>query len=422
MSHSVLKRLLKYIKPYLVCLIGAIACALIYVTLNLLGPVLIGRAIDLMIGAHQVNFKEILVHFIFLGCTVLMAAFFQWLMTLCTNLMSYKTVKVLRGDVFTKLNKVPLKYIDGHAHGDIISRIVNDIDQISDGLLQGFSQLLTGMMTILGTLLFMLSINRTITLIVVIITPLSLGVAGFIAKRSHQMFVEQARIKGELGGYIEELVGNQKIVKTFSYEDRAIAQFENMNSKLYDCGVKAQFYSSISNPCTRFVNGSVYVAVGIIGAISVIEGRLSIGQLSCFLTYANQYTKPFNEISGVLTELQNALASARRIFEVLDEDEEPEEDTRAVVVNTCDGNVEPQNLSFSYNPTQKLIENLNLQVHAGDSIAIVGPTGCGKTTLINLLMRFYDLDKGSIIIEKVNIEDMARNNLRSLYGMVLQET
>lgn len=422
MNQSVLKRVLKYTKPYIGYLIAALCCGVGYVALTLLGPILIGKAIDLIIGPQNVDFNGMVKTLILLGTTILLGAVFQWLMTLCTNIITYKTIKTIRTDIFSKLNKVPLKYIDGHAHGDLISRVVNDIDQISDGLIQGFSQLFTGVITILGTLVFMLSINMTITLIVVVITPLSFFVATFIAKRSHKLFKEQAAIKGELGGYIEELIGNQKIVKTFSYEERSKARFEEINGTLYDCGVKAQFYSSITNPCTRFVNGIVYAVVGIIGAMSAINGRLSIGQLSSFLAYANQYTKPFNEISGVITELQSAMASARRIFEVLDEQEEVEEVQNAKVINSCEGHVEISHASFSYHPDRKLIEDLNLSVKPGNRIAIVGPTGCGKTTLINLLMRFYDLDEGSISIEQTNINDMTRNSLRGLYGMVLQET
>ena len=422
MNQSVLKRVLKYTKPYLGYLIAALVFAVCYVVLTLLGPILIGKIIDLIIGPNNVDFNGMIKTLMLLGVTILLGALFQWLMTLCTNIITYKTIKTIRVEVFAKLNKVPLKYIDGHAHGDLMSRVVNDIDQISDGLIQGFSQLFTGVITILVTLIFMLSINVTITIIVVVITPLSLFVAAFIAKRSHQMFKQQAAIKGELGGYIEEMIGNQKIVKTFSYEERSKMGFEAINSKLYDCGVKAQFYSSITNPCTRFVNGIVYAVVGIIGAMSAISGKLSIGQLSSFLAYANQYTKPFNEISGVVTELQSAMASARRIFEVLDEKEEIEEGQDAKVMTSCEGNVEISHVSFSYHSDRKLIEDLNLLVKPGNRIAIVGPTGCGKTTLINLLMRFYDVDKGSISIEETDIKDMTRSSLRGLYGMVLQET
>ena len=422
MQFSLLKRLLSYTKVYSIYLIGALFCAIGYVICTLLGPVLIGETIDYMIGPGQVEFSIILKTLILLGIVIGIGAVLQWLMTLCTNIVSYKTVKALRIETFRKLNKVPLKYIDGHAHGDIMSRIVNDIDQVSDGLIQGFSQLFTGIITILGTLIFMFSINGVISLVVVLITPLSLFVASFIAKRSYSMFREQAKVKGELSGYIEEMVGNQKIVKTFGYEERAIKHFEGVNEELYNCGVKAQFYSSITNPCTRFVNGVVYAAVGIIGAISAIYGRLSIGQLSCFLAYANQYTKPFNEISGVITELQSAFASVKRIFEILDEEEEIQEEIAIDRLEECKGNVVLDNVAFSYSKDKKLIENLNLVAKPGDKIAIVGPTGCGKTTLINLLMRFYDVDEGSIQIEGQDIKTMNRQYVRSLYGMVLQET
>ena len=420
-STVVLKRILSYTKPYLGYLIGALISALANVALTLLAPVLVGDSIDYIVGQGRVDFGSIVRILIILAAAILLGAFFQWLMTLCTNQLTYKTVRDLRVQAFHKLSAVPLRYIDGHSHGDIISRVVTDIDLISDGLLQGFTQLFTGVITILGTLLFMLSINAGIALVVVLITPLSLFVASFIARRSHRMFREQSAVRGEMTGYVEELIGNQKVVKAFSYEERAQASFEEINRRLYDCGVKAQFYSSLTNPSTRFVNGVVYAAVGIAGAISAMQGRLSVGQLSCFLTYANQYTKPFNEITGVITELQTAFASARRVFTVLDEPAESS-DAHLPDLTHCDGRVTAQGVDFSYRPDAPLIEDFNLSVSPGQRIAIVGPTGCGKTTLINLLMRFYDVTGGQITVSGQPIDAVTRKSLRGCYGMVLQET
>lgn len=418
---AVLKRILSYTRPYLWYLIGALVCALLNVALTLLAPVLVGDSIDFIVAEGQVDFPSIARILFVLAGAILLGAFFQWLMTLCTNQLTYKTVRDLRVQTFHKLNAVPLRYIDGHSHGDIISRVVTDIDLISDGLLQGFTQLFTGVVTILGTLIFMLTINVKIALVVVLITPLSLFVASFIARRSHKMFREQSAVRGEMTGYVEELIGNQKVVKAFSYEDRAQASFEEINRRLYDCGVKAQFYSSMTNPSTRFVNGVVYAAVGITGALTAIQGRLSVGQLSCFLTYANQYTKPFNEITGVITELQTAFASARRVFAVLDEPAESP-DAQLPELTHCDGRVTAEHVDFSYRPDARLIEDLNLSVSPGQRIAIVGPTGCGKTTIINLLMRFYDVDAGQISVSGHPIDSVTRQSLRGCYGMVLQET
>ena len=421
MKNNVLKRLLYFIKPYIKYLIFTLICAIISVSLTLLAPVLIGNAIDYIVGKGNVNFPIILKFLIILAATIVFGAVFQWLMSLCTNKITYNTVKDIRTAAFDKLNKVPLKYIDGNSHGDIISRVVNDIDQISDGLLQGFTQLFSGIVTILGTIIFMLTISYKITIVVVLITPLSLFVASFIAKHSFAMFREQSSTRGELSGYVEEMIGNQKIIKAFSYEEKSQEKFEEINSRLYTCGVKAQFFSAMTNPCTRFVNGIVFAAVGITGALSVINGGLSIGQISCFLSYANQYTKPFNEITGVITELQTAFASARRVFTILDEDVEVS-DENAIVMESSDGNVTIDDVDFSYNPDVTLIENLNLNINAGQRIAIVGPTGCGKTTIINLLMRFYDTTAGQIKVSGVNIKDITRSSLRRMYGMVLQET
>ncbi|MDB2106594.1 ABC transporter ATP-binding protein [Clostridium paraputrificum] len=422
MDKQVVKRLLKFTKPYIGYLIMALICALFSVTFTLLGPVLIGKGIDLIIGPNNVDFNGILKIIVILMATIILGALFQWLMGLYTNIVTQKTVKDLRIASFSKINEVPLRYIDSNPHGDIINRVVNDIDLISDGLLQGFTQLFTGIVTIVGTLLFMLSINISIALVVVLVTPLSLFVASFIAKKSHNSFKVQSATRGELSGYIEEMLGNQKVVKAFSYEDEAEEKFKEINSRLYESGVKSQFYSSLTNPSTRFVNGIVYAAVGIIGALLAIKGKLTIGDISCFLSYANQYTKPFNEISGVVTELQTAFASAKRVFNLLDELPETPEDKDAISLVKADGYLEINNVNFSYSENKKLIENLNLKVKPGNRIAIVGPTGCGKTTIINLLMRFYDVTSGEIKVDNTNITHLTREGLRRNFGMVLQDT
>jgi len=418
----VISRLLQYTSPYRGYMIGALVCAVISVSLTLYAPVLIGKAIDLIVDIGQVDFKNISYILFKLVFVVLFGAIFQWIMTLCTNVISYSVVKDLRLKTFKKLEEVPLSYIDSHSHGDLISRVINDIDQVSDGLIQGFSQLITGVVTIVGTLLFMMSINVKIALVVVILTPVSLLVAAFIAKHTFIHFKQQSAIRGELGGYIEELIGNQKIVRAFGYERRSCEKFDEINQSLYKVGINAQFYSSITNPSTRFVNGMVYACVGLTGAIAAINGNMTVGQLSSFLNYANQYTKPFNEITGVITELQTAIASAGRIFEVLDTASEVPDRPEAIVLNQCAGNISLKEVSFSYTKEKPFIENLNLLAKTGQRIAIVGPTGCGKTTIINLLMRFYDADKGNIYVDETNILDITRDSLREMYGMVLQET
>ena len=423
-KKPVLGRILKYTKPYTAYLILSFISAIISVAMSLYAPVLVGEGIDYIIGPDNVDFGSILPIVIKLCCVVILSAFFSWLMTVCTNKISYHTVNDLRREVYAKINTLPLKYIDGSSRGDIISRVTVDIEQISDGMLQGFSQFFTGIVTIAGTIIFMLSINVKIALIVILITPLSLFVAAFITKISHDKFRERSAVQGELSGCIEELIGSQKVVKAFAYEDRAQEKFEEINSRLYDCGVKAQFYSALTNPCTRFVNGLVYAATGVFGAISFLTGGagvMSVGQIATFLSYANQYTKPFNEITGVITELQSAFASARRVFDILDEEPESS-DANGVEVENCNGSIEIKNVSFSYNPEVPLIQGLDLSVKPGQRIAIVGPTGCGKTTFINLLMRFYDVTNGEILIDGRDIRDMKRKNLRSLYGMVLQDT
>lgn len=424
-NKSVLKRLLRYAKPHAGFLLLALVSAIINVSLTLYGPILVGRAIDYVIGPDQVDFAAMVPVLITLAGTIVVSAAFQWLMTYCTNRVSYKTVRDLRIQTYEKINTLPLKYIDGHAHGDLISRIVNDVDQVSDGLLQGITQLFTGVVTIVGTLLFMLTISPVITVVVVLVTPLSLFVAAFIARLTHRQFVEQQATQGELSGFVEEMIGGQKTVKTFHYEGRAEERFKEINGRLYDCGVKAQFYSSLSNPSTRFVNNMVYTAVAAFGAVCAITGwpaPLTIGQISSFLTYANQYTKPFNEVTGVLTQIQTAFASAERLFAVLDEESERPDAPDAAVLEHCKGDVAVEHLYFSYDPARKLIEDMNIAAKSGSRIAIVGPTGCGKTTIINLLMRFYDADRGSISVDGHNIQSVTRNSLRKQYGMVLQES
>ncbi|HHT96962.1 MAG TPA: ABC transporter ATP-binding protein [Clostridiales bacterium] len=418
---SILRRILTYAKPYRIYLIFALICALISVNLSLLSPVLIGEAVDYIIGPHDVNFAKIANILLYLLLAIIFSALFQWLMTFCTNKIAFGTIKDLRTQLNEKLNKVPLKYIDGTSHGNIINSVVNDVEIISDGLLQGFAQLFTGLITILGTIIFMISINLSIAIVVMVLTPLSLFVAAFISSKTHRTFTEQSHIRGELTGYIEEMLGNQKTIKTFNYEKRAINNFKEINDRLYECGVKSQFYSSITNPSTRFVNGIVYVTVGVVGAFFSISGKITIGRLSSFLAYANQYTKPFNEISGVITELQSAFASAKRVFSIIDEEVEISDEGLIERVD-FNGIIEIEDLAFSYNKEQELLEGLNLEVEAGQKIAIVGPTGCGKTTIINLLMRFYDVDKGSIKVSGVDINKMKRSTLRKMYGMVLQET
>lgn len=416
------KRILTFTKPYWLYLAGAVVSALLSVSMVLYAPILIGKGIDQIVAPGKVAFDQLLPILGELIAVALLGALFQWLMTLCTNMVTYKTVRDLRVCVFNKLEEIPLSKIDSRSHGDIISRIINDIDSISDGLLQGFSQLFTGIITIVITLGYMLAINFKVGMVVVVITPLSLFVASFIAKHSFSMFRRQSAIKGQLSGCIEELVGNQKVVKAFCYEERAQKEFDRINHELYDAGVKAQFYSSLTNPCTRFVNSVVYAAVALVGALSCVGGGFTVGALSSFLTYANQYTKPFNEISGVVTELQTALASAKRVFAVMDEPAETPDDPDAAHPSHAEGRVEIDHVSFSYHKEHPLIQDFNLKVQPGQRIALVGPTGCGKTTMINLLMRFYDTDEGEIRVDGVPSQKIARDALRSLYGMVLQDT
>jgi len=420
-NRVVLKRLISYAKPYGMYLAGAVISAMISVLLSLLLPVFLGKAVDFIVEPGKVDYDGLIRTIIYMALFICGSSVFQWTMSYCTNKITFYTVKDLRNSVFEKLNIVPLEVIDKTPHGNIINTMVNDIDTVSDGLLQGFTQLFSGIMTIIGTIGLMLSINPGMGFAVILLTPLSLFVASFISRKTYRKFTEQTEIKGEMGGLIEELLGNQKLIKTFSYEDRALERFMEVNERLHECGVMAQFYSSLTNPCTRFVNNMVYAAVGILGAISAIRGRLSVGQLTSFLSYANQYTKPFNEITGVITEFQSALASAKRVFDLIDlEPESSDEHLPADIL--ADGRVRLENVYFSYDKNTPLIEDLNLDVKPGSRIAIVGPTGSGKTTVINLLMRFYDIDKGKIEVSGVDINKMQRRTLRSMYGMVLQDT
>lgn len=421
-KRGALGRILRYMKGQIPVVVLAIACAAGSVLLSLYTTVLIGRAID-CIGV-KTDFERMMPILIKIAVIIPIVALLQWLMYFSTNLVTHKTVKALRTDIFGHLQSLPLSYIDAHSHGDIISRAVNDVDAVSDGLLQGFQQLFTGVVTIIGTLVFMVSLNWQITLVVVCITPLSFAVAAVISKLCFGKFKEQSAIKGELTGYIDEHIGSQRLVKAFGFEDTAEKQFGGINERLNVCGRRAQFYSALTNPCTRFVNSLVYAGVGVFGALNAVRavsGGFTVGDLSCFLQYANQYTKPFNEISGVVTELQNALASAARIFALIDAPAESSDSGKKILEN-CDSRVELDSVDFSYVPTKPLIENLNLDVKSGQHIAIVGPTGCGKTTLINLLMRFYDVSGGEIRVSGEPIKELTRNSLRGSFGIVLQET
>ena len=421
-NKGTLKRILKYAKPYRSSLVFAMIFALLYVVLNLTAPVLVGYAIDNIIEKNNVNFNEVAQLLLMVGVTVLACAVFQWLMGLCINTVSYGTVRDMRKDIFKKFNTVPLKYIDGHPHGDLISRMINDVDAVGDGLLQGITQLFSGLVMIICTLGFMIFINFYIALVVVIITPLSMFVAGFITKLSQKQFREQSKTQGEISSYIEEYIGQQKVVKAFGYEERSQEDFEEINARLLECGKRAQFYSSLANPSTRFVNGIVTAAVCTVGSVSAIQGTLSVGQISMFITYANQYTKPFNEVTGVIPQLQSALAGAARVFALLDEDNQLPDSENSIDMKECKGKIDIDGVNFSYVPEKPLITDFNLHVKPGQNVAIVGPTGCGKTTLINLLMRFYDVNSGDIKIDGTSIYDIKRNSLRSLYGMVLQES
>ena len=419
-----LKKVFHYMKHYIPILILSIILATITVALTLYFPILTGKAIDFILAKGKVDFAGILSLAKEGILIIAITALAQWIMNMCNNRMTYNIVRDIRKDAFDKMEHLPLSYIDSHSHGDMVSRIIADVDTFADGLLMGFTQLFTGIATIVGTLIFMLVIDVKITLVVVILTPLSLFVASFIAKKTYSMFQLQTKTRGEQTALIEEMVGNQNVVQAFNHEDEALEQFDEINQRLQKYSLRAIFFSSITNPSTRFINSLVYAAVGIVGALSVIltNGAFSVGNLSCFLSYANQYTKPFNEISGVITELQNALACAARIFELIEEPAEEPDDEDAYVLENADGTVDIDHVYFSYVPDQKLIEDFNLHVKPGQRVAIVGPTGCGKTTLINRLMRFYDANSGKITVSDHDIMHMTRNSLRANYGMVLQET
>lgn len=421
-KNSIIKRLAAFIKPDMTYLLLALVFAVISVAATLVTPVLIGRAIDNIVEKGEVDFKGVLPYLGLIAAALITVVLFQWLMALCTNIISQRTVLRLRTQAFSHLHKVPLSYIDTNPHGDIISRVINDIDQVANGLLQGFQQFFSGIVTIVGTILFMLAINVNMAMVVILITPLSLLVATVLTRLTYKQFKKQSELQGRIGSYIEEMVGNQSVVKAFSYEKRAESKFAEINNELYGVGVKAQFYSAMVNPGTRFVNGLVYTGTAVFGALSVLQNpAFTIGFLSSFLSYAGQYTKPFNEISGVVAELQSAFASARRIFELLDSKTLPD-DSNNRELSTCDGTVNIKHVYFSYTPDRKLIEDFNLNVKSGQRTAIVGPTGCGKTTLINLLMRFYDVDSGKISVSGEPIKALTRKSLRRSYGMVLQDT
>lgn len=423
-----IRKLLTYARPYLPAIVAALFFSAVQIAATLLAPVIVGKTIDYIIGVNNVDFGVIAANALYLAMLIAAAVIFQYLSSLCINFASFRTIRDLRRYAFKKLNDVPLSYIDGNSHGDLMARVGSDIDQISDGLIQGFSQLFSGIITIIGTLAFMLSLNWLIALAVVVITPLSLFVAYFIAKGCHNMFAMQAKKRGELSGLITEMLSNQRVVKLFGYEQRAEKRFAEINAELKIWGQNAAFYSAMVNPCTRFVNNVVYVAVCILGAFLVIKGdgilgmsAFTVGGLSCFLTYANQYTKPFNEITGVVTELQTATAAASRVFELLSAPDQPSDEGLPELTNVK-GNIEIDDVYFSYVKENPLIQGFSLKVTSGQRIAIVGPTGCGKTTLINLLMRFYDADSGEIRVEGKSIYDVTRRSLRLNYGMVLQDT
>lgn len=421
-QKKTLGKVLRYIKRYWLYLAASILTAAVTVALTLYLPILTGRVIDHVVGAGRVDFRGVYAVLQKMVIVIAVAAAAQWIMNVCNNKMTYRIVEDIRNEAFRKIEILPLKYIDGHSYGEVVSRVIADADQFADGLLMGFTQFFTGVITIVGTLGFMLSVNVGITGVVVLVTPLSFFVAAFIAKKTFTMFKLQSETRGEQTALIEEMIGNQKVVQAFSHEDEAMEEFDEINGRLRDCSLKAIFFSSITNPATRFVNNLVYAGVAVTGAIFSIRGGISVGQLSCFLTYANQYTKPFNEISGVVTELQNALACAERIFALIEETPQIPDKENAAELSDVQGNVRLEHVDFSYVPDRKLITDFNLSVKAGQRVAIVGPTGCGKTTVINLLMRFYDVNAGKICVDGMDIRDVKRKSLRTNYGMVLQET
>ena len=421
-NKETIKKILTYISNYKLYVIGSFVFAAISVVLTLYVPIMIGEGVDLILDKGIVDFAGLMAVLKKMLAVILITALAQWLMNLCNNRITFHVVKDIRTKAFSRLEQVPVKYIDNNAHGDIISRVIADVDQFSDGLLMGFTQLFSGVLTIVGTLVFMVSINWKIALVVVVLTPLSLFIARFIANKTYSMFKLQSETRGEMTALLNEMIGNQKIVQAFGYEKEALERFDEINGRLQGASLRAIFFSSITNPSTRFVNGVVYAAVGVFGAIGAMNGLLSVGQLSSFLSYANQYTKPFNEISGVITELQNAFASAARVLELVEEEVQTPDAAGALELEKADGNVDMKEVYFSYTPEKKLIENFNLSVEPGQRIAIVGPTGCGKSTVINLLMRFYDVNSGAIHVSGEDIRSITRKSLRKNYGMVLQET
>lgn len=420
--RKTLKRVLQYIDKYKYYLIISILFATVTVALTLYAPILIGNAIDLIVGKANVDFSGIIRILVRLGIIIGATAVLQWLMNVCNNKITYNVSRDLRQQAFEKIERVPISYIDNNPSGDVVSRVINDVDQLADGLLMGFTQLFTGVVTIIGTLAFMLYINPLITLVVVVVTPLSFFIARFIAKKTYNMFFLQSKTRGEQTAFIDEMISNQKIADAYNMDEENLKRFDDINSRLTNHSLKATFFSSITNPATRFVNSIVYASVALFGAIMAIKGNITVGILSCFLSYANQYTKPFNEISSVVTELQNSLACAGRVLDFIDEEEITPDKKDAIELDNPKGNITISNLDFSYNPEKELITNLNLDVKEGMTVAIVGPTGCGKTTLINLLMRFYDAQNGEIKIDGVNTLDIKRKSLRENFGMVLQDT
>lgn len=421
-QKSTLRKVLRYIRRYWGYLGASIILAAVTVALTLYLPILIGQAVDRIVGKGAVDFAGIFVILRKMAVIIGLTAVAQWMMNACNNKITYNVIRDIRTEAFEKIEKLPLKYLDAHSYGEIVSRVIADVDQFADGLLMGFTQFFTGIVTIFGTLIFMLTISVRITVAVVVITPVSLFVASFIAKKTFSMFKLQSETRGEQTAFIEEMVGNQKVVQAFSHEDEALEKFDEINERLQKYSLRAIFFSSITNPSTRFVNSLVYATVGVVGAFTAIAGGISVGQLSSLLSYANQYTKPFNEISGVITELQNALACAGRVIELIEEDAEVPDAEDAVDLEHANGKVELSHVYFSYVPEQKLIEDFNLSVKPGQRVAIVGPTGCGKTTLINLLMRFYDVNSGTIKVSDIPLQQLTRKSLRDNYGMVLQET
>lgn len=419
-NKETIKKVWRYIKQYRILLIFSILFAGVSVALTLYIPILVGRTIDCIVGINNVDFAGVFKILVIIGAATAVTALLQWIMNIINNKITFNVVRDIRDEAFKKIQKLPLKYIDSHPHGETVSRVIADVDQFADGLLMGFTQLFTGIVTIIGTLIFMFMLHWQITLVVLLITPLSFVVADFIAKKTHSMFMLQSVTRGEQTAFVEEIIGNEKVVQAFTHEDEAIEKFDEINERLRQYSLKATFFSSLTNPGTRFVNNVMYAIVGLVGAFIALSGGITVGGLTSFLSYANQYTKPFNEISGVITELQNALTCAGRVMELIEE--EPQSEDGIETLKDVEGNVELKNVYFSYTPDKKLIEDFNLKVKHGQRIAIVGPTGCGKTTLINLLMRFYDVNSGTISVDGHNINDVTRESLRRGYGMVLQET